>query len=235
MPGSWEILEAERNRVLISTIHPPDGRVTLDWSSRLTQMERPAGSMVVNVGAGLPFDAARNAQVSICLTNGFGWLLSLDSDVLAPRDLLTKLLAAQRDFIGALYFKRGDNYPPSAAMQDLHPEDPLNPVRVAPLPRFNFGDIIPVDFLPAGATLYSRRLLEEMVKAYGHPFEWGADPAFGPYMGPDNKPMLSFSEDYTFSHRARQIGYQPWLATGIQCFHEMTGWVGIRGLQAPER
>lgn len=234
MPASWEIMEARRSRILISTIYPADGKVSMDWASATAKLQHSPDWTVINP-SGLPYDSARNLAARVCLDQGYAHLFFLDSDVLAPPDIIYRLLATGRDLVGALYFKRGDNYPPSASTLIYTPEDKASPIKMGPLPKFNYGDIIPVDFLPAGATLISRRCLEDVARNFGHPFEWGMDPGFGPFMGPDGQPLPGFSEDYMFSWRAKQIGYQPFLATGIVCLHEMTGHVGIRGLQAPER
>ena len=234
MPASWEIMAARRNRVLISTIYPADGKVSMDWASSTARLERPLGSATF-FPSGLPYHAARNAAAKATLDSGFAFLFFLDSDLLPPPNVITQLLATGRDLVGALYFKRGAPYEPAAGMAVSTPEDAVNPVKVGPLPRFNYGDIIPVDFLPCGATLISRRVIEAMVETYRHPFAWGADPAFGPALGPDGLPMPAFSEDYLFSFRAKQLGFQPWLHSGLICNHEMTGWVGLRGLVTPER
>ena len=234
MPSAWEIMAARRRRVLISTIYPADGRVTMDWASSVARLQHEPDWPVVNP-SGLPYDSARNVAARLCLNEGIAYLFFLDSDVLAPPDIIYRLLATGRDLVSALYFKRGDNYPPSAATLVQTPEDKEHPVKVGPLPKFNYGDIIPVDFLPAGALLISRRCLEDVAKAFVHPFEWGLDQGFGPFMGPDGQLLPPWSEDYMFSMRAKSLGFQPWLHTGIVCHHEMAGWVGIRGLQAPER
>jgi hypothetical protein len=232
MPASWEILEARRNRVLITTIYPADGKVSMEWTSAMAHLQVKPDWQVMNP-SGFPYHVARNAGVKVALDNKFGWLFFLDSDVVPPVDIIMKLLASGRDLVGAVYRQR---YPPYriaafTTAPNPNPDDP-SPA-MGPLPPHAPGDIIPVDFLAAGATLISRRCLEAVVAEWPRPYDWAVDP-----MGqvPDGKGgfLPRMSEDYLFSWRAKLLGYQPWLHTGIECFHELMMRVGPHGPEPPQ-
>jgi hypothetical protein len=233
MPASWEIMEVRRNRVLLTVIIRTDARVSVDWALRMNKVRLPPGSQVFTP-AGAPFHTARNSAAAVCIQQGFGWVFYLDSDILPPIEVVDTFLASGRDLVGGLYFKRQTGQVATAGNLVLNPSDKANPFVISGLPPFQYGEIIPVDFIPMGATLVSRRCLEAVAQAFKHPFDWGYDPAFGPYTGPDGQPLPGFSEDYIFSYRAKQLGFQPWLHTGVQCLHEVEGMVGMRGLLARE-
>lgn len=55
---------------------------------------------------------ARNNIVELAVVNGCDWILMLDDDMIVPPDLLVKLMAHNKDVIGALYFQRGGAYHP---------------------------------------------------------------------------------------------------------------------------
>lgn len=218
MPGSWEILELRRNRVLVVTISPPDFKVSMNWARMLRNLELPPLSFTMDV-KGPPYGHARNIGVKVALDEGFGHLFFLDADVIAPPNTVTQLLAAGRDFIGALYYKRSPPYKPAAGVTVWQGQE----MAEGDLPPFNFGDVIPIDFLPAGATLISRRCLEAVLAKYPRPFEWQGD---------IDTPGYNISEDYNFSLKAADCGFRPWLATGLVCQHELVVAATARGLEA---
>lgn len=55
---------------------------------------------------------ARNNIVDAAISQDFDYILMLDDDMVVPHNLITKLLAHDKDVTGALYFQRGGEYRP---------------------------------------------------------------------------------------------------------------------------
>lgn len=228
MPSAWDILKIRRERVLVVLIQPPELRFSRPWSLMWRQLQLPAESNHVDV-RGLPYDAARNKGLLIAKENGFGYLFFLDSDTIPPPEIVPTLIATGRDLIGGFYRRRGLPFDPSAALL-VH--TPNNEIVRAPLPSYTPGEIIPVDCLPTGAMLMSRRCVEALLQAYPLPFEWGWDIVLR--KGQDGNVLPQWSEDYIMSIRAKAIGFQPWLHTGMVCKHEFSVSIDNEGLKDEE-
>ena len=221
MPGAWEIVEARRNRVMVVTIAPPDLKVTTGWASAVLHLALPPMSDFMMV-KGFPFGPARNKGLKEALDQGYGWLFFLDADVICPPNVVMDLLANGRDLIGGLYYRRFPPYEPAPSVAVRNEGGQLLGHKP---PSFNHGDVIPVEFLPMGATLISRRCMETVLASHPRPFEWNLDI--------DTQDRGGLSEDFTFSLRALELGFQPWVATGLTCRHETLTLVGPRGLEYP--
>lgn len=228
MPGAWEILKVRQHRVLMVTITPPELKVSLQWARMLRALWLPPDSITIDL-RGLPFHAARNAALKYALDGGFGSLFFLDSDTVPFPDVVRRLLEAGRDLIGGLYYRRGPPFKPAAGNAG---RDQAGELTILDLQPHHPGDIIPVDFLPSGCTLISRRCMEALRAAYPRPFDWGVDIVRVP---DGNGGLLPpFSEDFIFSWRCRELGYQPWLHTGVVCAHELSAVATSRGVEVPE-
>ena len=220
MTGSWEVMRAREGRVLIATITPPDYKVSFAWANAMRELEQPPGSDFLRV-SGLPFGPARNQAVVTALNGGYGYLLFVDADTIPPKNMLTQLLASGRDFVGGLYFQRFPPFMPAVFMARQSVDDKgVSRVDKAPLPPYNPGEIIQVDFLPTGATLMSRRCLQAVMARFPKPYEWSVD---------IDRPGGGLSEDYDFCLKATSLGFRPWLHTGLVCRHEILMAIGARG------
>lgn len=214
MPGAWEIMEQRRRRVLWVTISPPDLKVSEEWAVGFRKLRLPPGSDTMFI-KGPPYDAARNFGLKRAYDDGYGYLFFNDADTICPPETVEKLIETGRDFIGALYFQRFAPWNPVPAMAEVEGDR----IRRRELQAIPYGDMMPVDFVPTGATLYSRRIMEAMLKTYPRPFEWTMD---------IDKPG-GLSEDFDFAIKARQIGFTGYVHTGIIAKHEVLMMVGPRG------
>lgn len=224
MSGAWEILEARRKRALVVVITPPDPKVTLRWANMLRKTALPTAECQWMFTGGMPYGPARNQALVTALEGGFNWLAFLDSDTLPPPNWILKLMETQRDFVSALYHHKDAPYYPVAKNFRIV-EGKLEVLQLQP---FAQGEIIPVDFLPTGALLISRRCMEAVRRKYPRPFEWGLDVARVPG---DNGLLPSVSEDYMYSLRAKELGFQPWLHTGIVAAHELPAIATAKGIE----
>jgi len=62
---------------------------------------------------------ARNHIVDAAIAGDFTWLLMLDDDMVVPDDLVSRLLAHQKDVCGALYYQRGGSYHPVILAREI--------------------------------------------------------------------------------------------------------------------
>ena len=225
MPAAWDLIRQQAQRVLIATIAPPDGKVSLGWARAMASLQSPPASSTYTC-LGLPFGPARNQCLKATLELGFGYLFFVDSDVVLPGTALMTLIGAGRDVIAAEYKQR---FPPFKSAHAMMVPGPNNTLNRGDLPAYPPGEIIPVDSQATGATLYSRRALESLIAKFRRPFEWGLDIA--PVPGDDGQPLSPFSEDYHASTRLKAIGFQPWLHTGIVGRHEFTAVATATGVE----
>ena len=229
MPGSWEIVEQRRNRVLVATLKPPDGPVTDAREEFSQKMVLPPGSDRMKL-KGLPYDAARNQAAKFCIEQGYGWLFFLDSDSMpADADIVPKLMATNLPFISAIYWQKFPPFMPVFFNEGV--DDKGQPIKV-PITGWQPGQIIPATFVPTGALLLKRMVLEEMFKHYPEPFKWGVTtgPVFDVKDGQIEQ-VPGFSEDFVFSYRVlKELKIQPMVHTGIVVYHELQAVVGPRWL-----
>lgn len=221
MPGSWEIKEARDKRILVGVIMPPDLGVSMDFAQNLTKLQLPPGSDFMRV-VNLPYGPARNQAAKMALDNGYN-LAFLDADMRVPPDAYINLIGTGLDIVGGLYYQRF--YPYSPVLFNAAKDEKGNVNKVLPT-GWKPGDLVPCDFLPCGLTFYTRRLLETMFQRHPTPFAWGVDTAPVPDYGGGQVPP--FSEDFTFSWRAKQLGFQPYCHTGIVGLHETRAIIGPR-------
>lgn len=234
MPGSWEITKQRENRVLCATLMPPDNMVTDAREEFGTKMVLPPGSDRCKI-KGLPWDVGRNNAAKACIDGGYGWCFMWDSDVL-PLDpqIVMKLIETNLPVVSGLYYQRF--WPFMPAFFEIGQNEKGEAIRV-PIGGWTPGQIVPATFVPTGALLIKRMVLEEVFKHYPEPFKWGVGAA--PILEMKDGQVVQapgFSEDFAFSFKCKQLGFQPFVATGLACLHEFRGVVGpkwIPGLNLP--
>lgn len=219
MPGSWEITKQRESRLLLAVLMPPDLAVSFDFSQNLRNLQLPPGSDFMRV-VGLPWGPARNQAAVTALQNGYH-LAFLDADVRAPSDAYIRLWETGLDIVSGLYYQRFHPYLPVVFNEGRDEQGSVIKVPV----QFKPGDIVPAVFIPCGLTLYRRRLLEAVFSRWPRPFEWGVDVAPVPSEEGQAPP---YSEDFAFSYRARQLGFQPYVHCGVYGLHEVRAVVGPR-------
>ena len=142
----------------------------------------------------MAFAAARNAIVQAALQTDADGVFWCDSDVVLPRDAVTRLLAEDKDFITGIYFQRRTPHFPLIA--HYHEQREV----------FNWftewpdNVVAPIDGCGFGCVYTSMRLLNAM----------GDGPWFH---------YQKFSEDFDFCLSARAKGFQLYVHTGVLCGH----------------
>ncbi len=153
----------------------------------------------------MPFDHARNQACMACLEGGFSHILSIDTDVIAPSDAVTRLLAHNLPVVSAVYCRRSPPHGVPVAIR--------NGSWVTNLPQ---KGLIEVDVVGAGFLLIHRTVLEQMKpqRPGHHWFDWRV------HMRGIMPDHMCLSEDFTFSVAVKeQLGIKTMVDCGIRCRH----------------
>lgn len=212
MPGAWEILEERERRILLAVLEPPRSQVTFAWAAALKNLNLPPGSNIMPV-VGLPYGPARNRALKSAYDWGYGWCGFLDSDVVVRPDAFLTLQACGLPLISGAYMRR--QAPHVITAWNVSEKDGKKGMVSLPFDSYPPGSLVPADYLPGGLLLIRRDLMTAMLGAHPKPFEWTHDIDID-----EEKGDQGYSEDYMFSSRAKSLGYQGFLHTGVFGQHE---------------
>lgn len=215
MPGAWEIVRMRKNSVLVGILRPPEWQVSLGWAQSLRELATPPGSNFFEV-RGSQYDSSRNQVLQGLMQGEWGWVFFMDSDLRVPGNVINRLMEPGVDLIGALYHKRYPPFPPAHGRLVPGPDGNHT---LGPLPDHQAGQVVKVDFLASGATLISRRCVDAMFRRHYRPFIFGMDVA---PVYDEHGQVPAASEDYVFSLRAAELGFQPYCHTGVTGDHEFS-------------
>jgi cellulose synthase/poly-beta-1,6-N-acetylglucosamine synthase-like glycosyltransferase len=143
------------------------------------------------VGLSLVY-TAREGAVETFLSGDYDSLLFVDSDMVTPPDLLTKLIKADKDIVSALAFKRFPPYEPCIFKE-------LTQDGAGFYLDYSKG-LIKVAGVGMACTLIKRKVLEELEK-----------PLF--------YPNGNLGEDLSFCLRAKARGFEIFCDTQLICGH----------------
>lgn len=206
------------NRLLLAIICSSDSELTFDFAEMMRNIQLPPNSMFERV-RGLPWGPARNYAAKAALDNKCH-LAFLDTDILVEPDAYIKLLETELDIVSGLYYQKIWPYIPIIFNERRDAEGNIEKI---PVMNWKPGDIVPCTFIPSGLTLYRLSLLKKMFEHFPRPFEWGID-VKSTFTEDEQLPLAS--EDFTFSFRAKSLGFQPYVNTNIIGLHEVRAVVG---------
>lgn len=132
---------------------------------------------------------SRNACVAMAQEAKADYLFFLDSDMDIPPDTITRLLSHNKDIIGANYRKRTENIVFSGVENVNKPEDLTD------------HGLLPAMLIPTGCLLIRMSVFDHLSRPY---FLF----ALRDFEGKEEKSI--FGEDYVFSVRVINAGYQLW-------------------------
>lgn len=147
---------------------------------------------------------ARNGLIDGAIGMGATYLLMLDDDMIVPSDLLARLLAHDKDLVGALYWQRGGAYHPvlmravSLENGDFHADfySATDPIIQQP-------GLYPVDIIGGGCMLFKVDCFRKLTPPY---FWW----------------EHHIGTDIAICTRFREVGIQPYIDTTIELGHLMS-------------
>lgn len=126
--------------------------------------------------------------------DGIFWV---DDDILLPSQAIIQLVSYGKDFTSGVYFQKvPPHYPLIAAFNG----DTFN--WLVDYTQLGENVIAEVDGVGFGCAFTSMKLLRAIRDKHDKIFEW-----------------TRYSEDFTFSLRAGELGMKPWVDTGIKCRH----------------
>jgi hypothetical protein len=133
------------------------------------------------------------------------YLMFVDSDIVFPAWGISKLLEADKDIIGGLYYKKGDDFNPMAVKfnEKLETIDYIVDVPDKPFQC----DGVNTGFMLIKKTVFDA-FTPEVVRKLGMPFNF--------YTRPDGREV---SEDWSFCFRAKQLGFEVWCDPTIPLGH----------------
>lgn len=164
----------------------------------------------INFGykTGVRTDRNRNEILKIALETGMDYILWLDTDMLYPTNIVEKLLKADKDIIGCLYFKRAIPFTPVGAYKSKKKEFSYNPLDPKSLPA---DSVIEVDGLGFGGMMVKtevyRKMGDDMWANYGEEYHIP--------LGGGNH----LTHDFYFCRKAQEHGIHIHLHTGIKPGH----------------
>ena len=184
MVMSWEIPPS----VFVYTLSVE--QTTMSWAAGLRRLIIPGPFQEVHFISGMPYDHARNQACMRFLESGAEWLFSIDSDVIAPRDAIPRLISRGKPVISGIYARRS---PPVGI-----------PVMIKDgrwVTEYPANALIEVDVVGAGLLLIHRSVIErlppidpEIGRAW---FSWRVDRQ---HLLPPGEGM---SEDFCFCKQVR--------------------------------
>lgn len=198
----WPRGHSERGLVKRVFIAVPNlGTISTGLTLRLIQWSHRPGVFLFLPSHIQPHDRARNKCVHEFLQRDEDYLFFIDADTVPPARALAGLLAHNVDIVGATVLTWKDGGPVPVA---FHWSEEHGGYR----PAYGKG-LMPVDVVTCACTLISRRVLE----AFPSPpfaFENNSD-------GDDG-----YGEDFVFCRRAKALGFQPYVDSGLLCSHYKT-------------
>ena len=227
MPFSWEIQAQRAQSCLIAIVAPPSG-VSVDWALSFGNMDKPPIWDVMRL-SGLPFGEARTQAAYQCLNGGYQWLFQIDSDILAPKNTIPRLISHRLPIVSGLYHQRfptwdgiSANYLPCMFNEVAGPDGKLGKQAIT---EFQPGSLVEAHCVPAGCLLEHRSVFERMLQAgIKRFFEWTLTAASEPAGS-------GRSEDFEHIARARAIGFKAYVDTSVICIHETGAKVTPKGLE----
>jgi hypothetical protein len=146
------------------------------------------------------------------------YMLFIDDDIAFRPDDIEKVyreLLDGKDLVGGCYVVKDGSQLASACFTSVHKLD---------------GRVVPIDYVATGFMGFSHRLIDRMVNELKlpllHQAIWARCYPFfesGRHWDETLKEDIYISEDWNFCNKARQLGVQPYLHTGI--------WLGHQGIK----
>jgi len=151
---------------------------------------------------------SRNLLRRYCLENDYDYLLSLEQDVVPPKNVIERLMKHDKEIVGGLYYYLGDDKKTLLPMIWVHHEGEY-------ARRLTFKEVQGEELIEAitcglGCVLIKRNALDKI--------------RFRHVKGEEPWDDLWFGED------ARQKGFKVYVDTGVKCKHYVKGmdWSKIK-------
>ena len=210
MVGFWE-RNPGHPLLIVAIPFSPITPVTTDWVISLMNLQLPSGSRV-QFQRGVPIDVSRNTLVRSAQENKAAYIFFLDADVLAPPDIVLRLMAWKVPIVSGVYWSK-KGYP---AVWEPHPSG----LGFTPIKHLPQRGLIEVAGISMGASLVDMRVFSCIPDPW---FEWGLrDPR-------KEGEGEGHSEDLAFCAKATQHGFKLYVDPELRCLHESIVPVDVEG------
>jgi GT2 family glycosyltransferase len=160
---------------------------------------------------GVRTDKNRNQIVDKFLKDGYDYLLFLDTDMTYPKDIIIKYIESGKELIGCVYFKRVPPHHPVLYKFSNNSDTPFSTIDPISLPQ---GVPVEVDGLGTGGMFIKRSVFEKLEAAGRDPWFKYGDNYHLPY-----KTANQTTHDLMFCKKAKDIGIEIFVHTGVYCGH----------------
>ena len=188
-----------KKKILIAV--PTNKNIEVETFKAIYDLEVPDGyETEFQYFFGYQIDQIRNLIAD--WAKNYDYLFSVDSDIVFPRDALTRLIAADKDIISGLYIQRK----PGQHILELYQDNPAGGVDNIPYWAIKGRGVIPIAGCGFGCVLIKSAVIRGM--EYPHFYYQSAI-----------SHANTISEDIYFCSKARKAGYTMWADTGLHCEH----------------
>jgi len=172
----------------------------------IDEMKRD-GALVIEEFSEPFIDKARNVVVDKFLASDREWLLTVDTDVILPACVITRLMSRGLPLIGALiYVNQSPKFP---QIYNQIADFSFGDMGIFQVQKdFEPGELVKADGTGAGCMLIHRDVFEAIPGK--PPFRWYQHEYIGTEM---------FGEDFTFCRRAKVAGFQLYIDTAVHAQH----------------
>jgi GT2 family glycosyltransferase len=165
------------------------------------------GAIVIDEQSEPFVDKARNRVVDRFMESGREWFLSVDTDVILPACVVTRLMSRRKPLVGALInVNDGEPFPQIYhRIADVGAE-PFGVFQVQH--EYETGELIAADATGAGCMLVHKDVFEAIPGK--PPYRWYQHELIGKEI---------YGEDFTFCKRAKVAGFQLYIDTSVWAGH----------------
>jgi len=167
-------------------------------------------------------DKARNEIAMQTLRQGYDYLLFIDDDNPVPPDTLGKLLEDDKDIVSVPILARKAKEDEEHQLCAYYGKE-YDGVRIySHIKKFREeGYLHKIDACGMGCTLIKRKVLEALYKKHGEAMFAFTETVFDKpiKVGSKEYKCRTMSEDFEFSERAVDAGFEIWLDTRIRPIH----------------
>jgi hypothetical protein len=142
-------------------------------------------------------------------------ILWLDVDEIYPFDIIQKLVEADKDVIGTVYFKRNKPHDPVVYIKNGKTDLPYTPVDLSASPR----KPLEVDGIGFGGMMVRREVFEKLGED-----KWAT---YGKNFHIPTANIHKESHDLIFCQRCQKHGYKIWVHNGVYALHISKIGVGV--------
>ena len=189
--------------------------------------QKKPGDLFLFEGNKPAVDISRNIIASTALKEGAEWCFFLDDDVVAPPNVVQRLMQHNLPIVSGLYWRRHpDGLWPEVFRID-HSGIP-KPMKDEDLRQMGVGGPIECDAVGAGMLLIHRSVLEKMAPTVP---KWNVSPEIEEnltiyeFFKLIMQDRVTLSEDVVFCSRAKGLGYKIYCDLGCRAGHLYTGMI----------